>query len=241
MTTSLDGAVTRAASRPAPVLLIDTCCFIDLFRRDGMQSRAPVQEIQAAADLLRLVTDDPDCAHLFVPELIPREYADNADGDQAKFRKWTEAHDDNQRWLFEASACVGRAVPPPLAVHPLDLAATFRKLADDLLGKALVLQRDQACLERAMSRLIGKIRPSHRNHLKDSLNAEQCLELSRRLQRAGFTRPRVWVSSNTSDFAETAASSRLHPDLQADFASAGLHYFTSLRAAIHRLRASADI
>ena len=39
------------------------------------------------------------------------------------------------------------------------------------------------------------------------------VELSGRLQLAGFAKSRVWVSSNTNDFAETATSSHLHADL----------------------------
>jgi hypothetical protein len=92
-------------------------------------------------------------------------------------------------------------------------------------------ESDQACVDRALHRLINKIRPSHRKEVKDSMNLEQCLELSRRLQGAGFTRSRVWVSSNTNDFAQPN-NSHLPADLQGDFAAAWLKYFTSFRASL---------
>ena len=47
--------------------------------------------------------------------------------------------------------------------------------------------------------------------------------------------------SNTNDFAQTATSSHLHADLQRDFTTAGLKYFTSLRAALGHLRAAGEI
>jgi hypothetical protein len=244
MTTSLGDAVAHILTQQAaPVILIDTCSFLDLFRRDEKRSqpRVGTQEIRAAADLLELLTNYPGAAHLLVPELIPREYADHADKEEKSFRGWTGFHDENQGWIVEASACVALTIPAPQLVQPLDLAAKLRALANNLLGKARVLERDQACLDRAVTRLINKTRPSHTKEMKDSMNMEQCLELSRRLQQVGFLKSRVWVSSNTKDFAETSTSSHLHADLRGDFTAVGLKYFTSLWAAVNHLRAAGEI
>jgi hypothetical protein len=247
MTISLADAFARIqAEPPAPVILIDTCSFLDLFRTDESQTkvpyqpRVPHQEIRDAADLLALVNATPEAVHLIVPELVPREYTDHAAAIQAQFGKWTELHDKNQDWLLEASLSVTLALPAPFPVHPHGLAARLRQLVDDLLAKAWVLERDQVCVDRALHRLVDKIRPSHRKEVKDSMNLEQCLELSRQLQVAGFARARVWVSSNTNDFAQPN-SSQIHTDLQGDFVAAGLKYFTSFRAALGRLRADAEI
>jgi hypothetical protein len=235
------------AQPPAPVILLDTCSFLDLFRPDESQNkvpfqpRVPHQEMRAAADLLALVSALPNAAHLIVPELIPREYADHASAIEAKFGEWTEFHDRNQDWLVGASLCVALALPAPHRVHPHGLAGRLRALADGLLARATVLDRDQACLDRAVHRLINKLRPSHKKEMKDSMNMEQCLELSSRLQNAGFPSSRVWVSSNTSDFAQAPTSSSLHADLQGAFMAAGLKYFTSLRATLGHLRAAGEI
>lgn len=242
MTISIADAVTQIMARAtAPVLLVDTCNFLDLFRSDASKPRVSQQEIRAAADLLDLLTATPDAAHLIVPELIPREYTDHADAIQRAFGGWTQLHDTNQDWFFDASACVALTLPAPNPVHPHGLAARLRALADNLLGKANVLERDQACLDRAVVRLINKTRPSHKKEMKDSLNLEQCLELSRRLQNAGFVKSRVWVSSNTNDFAQGSTSTQLHSELQGDFTAAGIKYFTSLRGAFHYLRGQAEI
>jgi hypothetical protein len=135
---------------------------------------------------------------------------------------------------------VALALPAPHPVHLHGIATLLRGLADALLAKARVLQRDQVCLDRAVQRLINKDRPSHKKEMKDSMNLEQCLELSRRLHLVGFPKSRVWVSSNTNDFAQPN-SSHIHADLQADFTAAGLKYFTSLHAALGHLRAAGEI
>jgi hypothetical protein len=235
-------AVTALRVAPAPVLLLDTCTFLDLFRRDDRkQPRVPADEIRTAAELLPLVTARPAAAHLIVPELIPGEFADHADRIEREFEDWLRLNDKNQNWLAEAALWVGVALPSSPAVHPLGLHVGLRKLADDLLAQAPVLARDQVCLDRAVARLIAKRRPSHQKEIKDSMNLEQCLELSTQLHHAGVGRPRVFVSSNTNDFAEAPTSSRLHPDLQAGFAAAGLEYFPSLRAAVGSLRARGQL
>jgi hypothetical protein len=245
MTISIADAVGHilGARMEAPVILVDTCSFVDLFRRDNKRSQPRVMphEIRAAAELLNRLTNDPNAVHLFVPELIPREYADHADKEEEIFRKWTEFHDENQCWIVEASSCVSLTLPDPQRVQGHDLAAKLRALSDNLLGKANVLERNQSCLERAVNRLINKTRPSHAKEMKDSMNLEQCLELSRSLQQRGFLKSRIWVSSNTNDFAAGPTSSHLHPDLESEFSVAGLKYFTSLQAALNRLRAEGEL
>src|SRR5262249_41211469 len=148
-----------------------------------------------AAELLRLVTARPHVAHLVVPELVPGEFADHADEIERDFEGWLAFHDDNQAWLAEVAPWVGTSLPRAPAVQPLGLRAGLRKLAADLLARAMVLDRDQACLDRAVARLIAKRRPSHKKEMKDSMNLEQCLELSSQLHLSGVASPRVFVSS----------------------------------------------
>src|SRR5262249_51117937 len=104
-----------------------------------------------------------------------------------------------------------------------------------------VLDRDQACLDRAVARLIDKTRPSHKKEMKDSMNLEQCLELSHRLQSGGVVKKRVWGGSNTHDLAQGTESPHPHADLQGDFTAAGLKYFTSLRATLGYLHGKGEI
>jgi hypothetical protein len=241
--TPIPAAVAHILTQRAPVLVLDTCSLLDLFRRDAarQQPRVPAAEIQTAAELLHLVTARPDVAQMIVPELVPAEFADHADRIEGEFEGWVRFHDQNQEWLAEAALWLGLALPAPLAVHPFGIQTSCRRLADDLLTKCVVLARDQASLDRAVARLMAKRRPSHKKEMKDSMNLEQTLELSTRLQNAGFAFARVFISSNTNDFAASPTDSRLHPDLLADFTGAGLEYYPSLRAAIGSLRARGQL
>lgn len=235
--TPIADLATGLLAQPGVVFFVDTCSFLDLFRRDdSKQPRVPPGEIQSATEFLRLLMTQPQAGRLIVPELVPGEYADHANRIQNVFESWLRFHDQNQNWLFEAGAWLNLALPTPVAVHQFDVHDKCRQLADDLLAHAQVIARDQGCLDRALARLINKRRPSHKKEIKDSMNLEQCLELSRQLQIAGFSAKRVFVSSNTSDFADTT-NSKLHPDLQGEFDAAGLEYFASLNVALGSLRA----
>ncbi len=225
-------------AHPAPLLILDTCNFLDLFRRDDTKhsSRVRPTEILAAVQLLQLRQQLPNAVHLIVPELIPTEYADHASKIVGVIEGWVEFHDRNQEWLAETAKALAIPMPPPTAVRQFGLPAGCRKLADELLTSAVVLARDPGCLDRAVARLVNKRRPSHKKEMKDSMNLEQSLELCRALTAAGFTRGKVFVSSNVNDFAGGASNPSLHTDLRNEFAAVGLDYFTSLEAAIRELR-----
>ena len=80
-----------------------------------------------------------------------------------------------------------------------------------------------------LDRVKTKTRPSHSGAIKDSIHLEHFLNLSRLLTAAGFAEPRVFVSSNSSDFAlDTSKPEDLHTDLVPELSAAGLEFFGSL-------------
>ena len=229
--TPIAEVAARILARPATVLIIDTCIFLDLFRTDHGR-RADVEELKAAARVSQLLTASESALHLVVPELVPREFGDNADSDVGQpFRTWLDKHNENQLWLTTAGKVVGIEFPSQIPVVPRDVQRHFRDFAERLLASATVLARDEGCVRRAVERVIVKRRPSHKNHIKDSMNLEQSLEFGRQLASRGpFPHPLCFISSNRSDFAEPS-STQVHPDLKAEFDAAGLIYLPSLRAA----------
>jgi hypothetical protein len=69
--------------------------------------------------------------------------------------------------------------------------------------------------------------------LKDCEILEHCLALCRALRAAGFSGAAVFISSNKKDYLE---ATRLHPVLQADFASVGMEYAGDFAWALGELR-----
>jgi len=56
--TTITAAVAQIIAQRAPVIILDTCNFLDLFRRDTtrQQPRIPAEEIRIASELLQLAT-----------------------------------------------------------------------------------------------------------------------------------------------------------------------------------------
>jgi hypothetical protein len=87
--TPISEAVKQIIANPAAVIAIDTCSLIDLFRvGEKRRLKAPPDEIGAVVRLLQQLATRPEVPHLIVPELIPKEFTDNADKEQAAFRSW---------------------------------------------------------------------------------------------------------------------------------------------------------
>lgn len=241
--TRISDAVDGVIASPAPVILLDTCNLLDLFRRDSAERkpRAPAAEIRIAAELVWTMSTRVDAIHLVVPELVPLEFADHADRIESEFDGWLAFHDENQQWLAEAAAALGIRLGAAPTVHPLGIHSGCRGLADDLLARAIVLDRDQVTLDRAIRRLINKVRPSHKKEVKDSMNLEQALEFCNQLRSRGFSDPVAFISSNKNDFAASSTSNQVHPDLRDNFSAVSMDYFTCLRDAVWELRASGEL
>jgi hypothetical protein len=108
-------------------------------------------------------------------------------------------------------------------------------MADRVLGWATVLDKDEACVGRALDRVYDKRRPSHSGMVKDSIHLEHYLDLCRQLHASGYSKRRVFVSANKADFCAAKDKSDIHPDLKGELAAVGLEYFATLEAALGSL------
>lgn len=194
----------------------------------------------AAAALVRFVALTPQSVHIVTPELVAGEFADHADRIEGDFDAWFRPHDESREWLSRVAFLLGVPLPPPTTLQSQQFAAGCRKFADGLLATSIRLSRDQACLDRALVRLVSKARPSHKKEIKDSMNLEQSLELSRLLRDTPLGFDCVFVSSNTNDFANPK-SVKLHSELVEEFADARLSYFPSLGAAVGSLQSRGQL
>ena len=86
-----------------------------------------------------------------------------------------------------------------------------------------------------MPELPQKPPPSQKGgEIKDSTILEECLEVCRLLQAAGFPRKRLFCTSKTDDYCDATKS--LHPALAAEFGPVGLGFATNLPWAVHELK-----
>ncbi len=126
-------------------------------------------------------------------------------------------------------------LPPALATLPDRL----KTLSKNLLDESILLDKDSDALTRAMDRIINALKPARKGGqgAKDAAILEHAISLVDALLVGGFPGRRVFVSSNTGDFAR-AKTTAIHPEIKSVFdPPRDIHYFVSLSAAVTWLKA----
>jgi hypothetical protein len=230
---AIAAVVADLLARPRPVLCLDTCDLLDIIQCVAEGKARRLEHVRRILDTLPLRPDD---VKFVVSYLVPVEWV------QRKAAVLTEV-EDKMRSIDEAIAEIHLAwqytgsplssTPPSYAGSGLPIA--LAALADRVLGWATMLDRDDACVNRAVDRVHNKLRPSHSGMVKDSIHLEHYLELCRQLHASTFPSRRVFVSANKSDFCAAKDKSAIHPELAPQLAAVGLEYFLTLEAALGSL------
>jgi hypothetical protein len=217
----------------APVVFLDTCVLLDVVR-------APVRNaagnVEAATELLTGATRKPPTVYLVIACPTPTEWGAHID----------EAVQDCENAVnsvgavFASCTLVGLPAVGPLPVGLATLPDRLKTLSKNLLDASILLDKDGDALSRAIDRLIGAKRPAREGGQggKDAAILEHAISLVDALLVGGFAGHRVFVSSNTDDFA-TGKTTAIHPDIKPAFdPPRDIHYFVSLSAAVTWLKAS---
>ncbi len=231
---SLADAVDQVRAADLPVLFIDTCSLVDPIR-------APLRPdefrgcIEAAQELLHLVATAPARCTLVIASFVHDEWLTHAGPEPDKLRDHLARVDAESDRLHRYCGLVGIAPPFPQSEYrPLPLADRLHDLSRQLRDVAIRLDPDQECIIRAHGRASHYTPPSRKGgEVKDATIIEECLEVSRRLQAAGFGRKRIFCTSNTKDYCE---GGRLHRVLAVNLGAAGLGFATNLPWAVHEIK-----
>jgi hypothetical protein len=232
----LADAVLQIQGAGLPVLFPDTCILLDVIRAP-VRPRELAGCVQAAQELLQLVAGPPTRCTLVVASFVPDEWVAHSESRADEVRTQLARIDAQANDMHGFCGLVGITPPfPSPEYRVLPLAERLHDLSQRLLDAALRLDPDHDCIIRAYGRAINHAPPSLKGgEVKDSTIIEECLEVSRRLQAAGFSPKRVFCTSNTNDYCDRA-SSRLYPSLAVDFGAAGLEFSANLPWAVHAIK-----
>jgi hypothetical protein len=231
---SIADAVAQVQAAGLPVLFVDTCSLVDVIRTPLRPTELPGC-IEAASELLDLVTAQPLRCILITASFVPGEWLAHAGHVADDLRAYFAQIDEEASRLHGFCGLVGITPPFPKPEYSmLPLADRLHDLSRRLLNSALRLDQDHDCIIRAHGRASMYRPPSTKGEVKDSTIIEECLEVSRRLQATGFPRKLLFCTSNKRDYCE--AGSRLHPSLAVEFGAAGLGFATSLPWAVSEIK-----
>jgi hypothetical protein len=184
---------------PKPVICLDTCDILEVvqcldWEKSGGNTPRSISCIEPVQRLLETLTANPNRAQLIITDLVHTEWGQNIAGIRTKAEEFINKIDDIVARPHQAAGFAGTLLPiyPPLAGSTL--VADLVALSTALLNQATRLVLDDALIDLALARVMGKHRPSHDGHIKDSINFEHYLELARRLRAGGFAEEVIFVA-----------------------------------------------
>jgi hypothetical protein len=217
----------------APVVFLDTCVLLDVVRAP---LRNAAGNVEAATDVLTGANRTPPTVYPVIACPTPTEWGVHID----------EAVQDCENAVNSVGAVsasctfVGLPALGPLPAGLATLPDRLKTLSKNLLDSSILLDKDGGALSRAFDRIINALKPARKGGqgAKDAAILEHAVSLVDALLVDGFADHRVFVSSNTGDFA-MAKTTAIHPDIRPVFdPPRDIHYFVSLSAAVTWLKAS---
>jgi hypothetical protein len=218
----------------APAVFLDTCVLLDIVRAPLRNTAA---NVEAATEVLTGARRPLPTVYPVIACPTPTEWGAHID----------EVVQDCENAVKSVGAVsascsfVGLPVLGPLPAGLATLPDRLKTLSKDLLDASILLDKDADALSRTIDRIISARKPAKKGGpgAKDAAILEHAISLvDGLLVGGGFAGRRVFVSSNTGDFA-TANTTAIHPEIKSDFdPPRDIHYFASLTTAVTWLKAS---
>ncbi len=180
----------------APVVFLDTCVLLDVVRAP---LRNAAGNVEAATEILTGANRTPPTVYPVIACPTPTEWIAHID----------EAVQDCENAVNSVGAVSASCTfvgLPALGPSPAGLATLpdrLRTLSRNLLDASILLDKDCEALSRAIDRIIIGLKPARKGGqgAKDAAILEHAVSLVDALLVGGFAGHRVFVSSNTGDFA----------------------------------------
>ena len=226
---SISAVADQIIGENLPAIFIDTCILLDVIRSIKRKSK------DCAAQAIALhgaATTAPKQCIIVVSHLVRHEWGVNDQELLNEAKRHLIDMEDYSRHFHDACGVFGigpRFSRANYAAH--ELAVKLHGLSRELLDCAIIIDPDNECSGRAMSRVIHNVPPSQKGReAKDCTILEEYLAVSRRIHDAGFQKRRVFCTSNTNDYCGPTG---LHANLAAEFAPINLRFTSTLGWGFH--------
>lgn len=219
----IDAIATLCVERDAPVLFLDTCCFLDISR--GPVSLKP-DELRSAIRLLECSLASKPRVTLVVSSYVRGEL----DGKRETAELLQERFVAEAQQRIEAVGKFCRLFDLEFPLTPTgvgrQLASGLAHLRADLLSASHTVPVSEAATQRAYDRIIRAQAPCHKGDGRnDARIVEDYLCLAKTLGDRNFHQRLVFMSSNTRDFC--LDGHLIHPDLAPAFEASRLEFVTN--------------
>lgn len=190
-------------ANPAPVMFVDTCIFLDIVRspiRDNIDASLP----EIARRLVEISRKTPKEVWLVTSETVRAEWIENiADVKLEATREIKKLEQRRRHFLTAAGSANGIQYAYGDAEGALQLENRLELISREFLDECLVITPEDVHSVRAMQRVKQYRPPARRgkSEPKDCEIFEVFLGLCSEIMVAGFQKPMLFTSSNTSDYS----------------------------------------
>lgn len=230
MKCNISQAVDAVISKGKPVLLIDTCSLLDVVRV-AYRKNIKHSHLVGAEKLLEKAENNE--LLLVITDTVEKEFNDNSLDVCIELEKHiTKLETENQRLINTIESL---NLSYKFNIHNLSgvkLPDTIREILDKILEKALIVDRDLGCSDKAHNRVERNQAPSRRgkSESKDCLIIEHYLMLATELRNANFQEKIIFITSNSNDYGEISS---LKPPLDTEFSKVKIEYCNNFSWALN--------
>ncbi len=229
---SIDEAVKALIATDRPILFLDTCILLDIIRSTH---RCLAKYAEHATELAALASADPPGCSMVVSSIVPQEWSENVQAVTEETIRHLHRIEEQSSHFHDACQALGIAVATPRTLYGQSgVTEALQDLSRSLMDRSVHLDADSECHARAVGRVLSRTPPALKKEVKDSAILEEYLAVCRGLQAGGFSRKRVFCTSNTADYC--MAGGVLHASLADEFAGCSLRFTTRLPWALHEIR-----
>lgn len=223
-------AVPQITATGAPVLCIDTCALLDLVRAPARKLGAG--HVEAANFLLKKAEEQQSQLSIVLMKQVCDELPQYLERAKDEANQALKRLDEETKRSVELLAALGVAPPNAFEFVPFEFANKAEDLITGISNAAAKID-DQPFVGAAGQRVRDRRRPARqgRDSFGDCIILEAFLSLVTKLRTCGFQREIVFLTSNTSDFADENKKV-VHPEIRADLGDAELS-FSFLEARYH--------
>ena len=198
---TLADTVSELLTRDEPVLFLDTCILLDIVRATY---RCLGTTVADASEIRRALGTSPPSVSLVLASWIFTEWQNNITVTQNDVAKHLESIQDQSNHFYEACQALGVSLSfTKPDFKTANLHQLLHDLSKELLECSISVDDDATCTLRGHTRAKQGLPPSIKGReVKDCVILETCLEVTRQLRSAGFSRPCVFCTSNTKDYGK---------------------------------------
>jgi hypothetical protein len=227
MLLTLSEITNQINTNPAPLLLVDTCTFLDVIRvpyRENIQ----INMIDTTMTLISRAKLNPPSLWLVSCDIVKAEWESNANEVCNELKMHISKY---QQSGVRLGKILEKALPGITYYQPdlvtFSLEQHLYNLSKNLLEASLKIADDDDCLVRATKRVRMNQAPASKSKSepKDCMIIEHYLALCQGLRNSGFSKKCIFVSSNVNDYGKPH---NIHQPLDTQFNNLGIDFVTDL-------------